>query len=340
MNTAYDLTAATPALRKCSRCGLASTDNRRVLRKCRGCLAAPVYCSKECQRADWPIHRLSCTGLSKNRRDFVSTGFERSAQSVGYQTSGDLVKALYEFLDAHEWAFETSMMAHAILTHGVNLSDHPRDQILRCRLACTSVPNTGHGYNPAQGFRIVEFTYHSVESWIKGDLGTGVEYPDLGKVFTEGWKAAHEKFSARQKGVGCDHYVGLRAVGFTVDGVPASSIQFMPVYAVTDDTLPSIRGDARIALEDLLSFCTRSINSGQFVLKRPIPPRKDIGPWEAVPGRFLRREQNWIWEPLFEDWRDYQSGRVEFPALSVALTGLKTPPHVSMFLFRALWFHW
>ncbi|TFK82860.1 hypothetical protein K466DRAFT_655524 [Polyporus arcularius HHB13444] len=336
MNTASDIASATPALRKCNHCGIAPT-NTKKLRKCRGCLAAPVYCSKECQRADWPIHNM----LSKER-DLAHTGLDVSAQYMGYSNPAELMKAVSDFTEAHEWAFRTAMKAYAVLTYGANLDDHPRDQILRCRLACTTSANVGAGRNPAQGFKFIEFSYHPIESWVNGDLGTGVAYPELQETIERSWQLADERFRSSIHGdQSCTHYIGLRIAAFTVDGVSSTPMQFIPLYRVDPDLAPPpIRGDVRVALEELLEFCTRSINSGQFVLKRLTAPSTEIGPWEAVPGRYLRRQQNWVWEPLFEDWMDYESGRVEYPALSVALMGLKTPPALSMYLFRALWFHW
>ncbi|KAI0694180.1 hypothetical protein C8T65DRAFT_759625, partial [Cerioporus squamosus] len=259
--------SATPALRKCNHCGVAPTETRK-LRKCRGCLAAPAYCSKECQRADWPIHTLSCSKPSK-QRDLTHTGLDTSAQFMGYSTPDELMKSVSDFTESHEWAFRTAMKVYAVLTYGVE----PRRSSSRL----------------------------DPPVWVNGNLGTGVSYPGLEETIARNWQLADERFRTSIHGDGnCDHYIGLRVAAFTIDGVSTSPMQFIPLYRVDPDLAPPpIWGDVRVALEELLEFCIRSINGGQFVLRRLVAPNMEIGPWEAVPGRYVRRQQNWVWEPLF-----------------------------------------
>ena len=48
-----------PKLSKCAKCG-ARPQSLKVCMDCKDSCQAPLYCNKDCQRADWPRHKRTC----------------------------------------------------------------------------------------------------------------------------------------------------------------------------------------------------------------------------------------------------------------------------------------
>ena len=61
---------------KCAACGAADCGGVR-LRACDACDAVR-YCSRECQRADWPVHVHACKILATDREIMVRVGVSGS----------------------------------------------------------------------------------------------------------------------------------------------------------------------------------------------------------------------------------------------------------------------
>jgi len=86
----------------CSKCMVTPAAGGSKFRKCSRCLVAS-YCSPECQRADWPTHKLDCTALSKlhDAQDEIkaaekASGRPKDAKGVWqwYQTIPHLTEAV------------------------------------------------------------------------------------------------------------------------------------------------------------------------------------------------------------------------------------------------------
>ena len=50
---------SSPPVDLCSKCGVEESEAMR-LKRCSACKGATKYCSVECQRQDWPMHREQC----------------------------------------------------------------------------------------------------------------------------------------------------------------------------------------------------------------------------------------------------------------------------------------
>ncbi|KDR69435.1 hypothetical protein GALMADRAFT_160447 [Galerina marginata CBS 339.88] len=81
----------------CSHCGKPPSDDERFS-KCARCKAM-VYCSRQCQKKDWPDHKSSCTQAEK-QRDFVIKCMLRISDSKEFKDSLGLALAeeFYETL--------------------------------------------------------------------------------------------------------------------------------------------------------------------------------------------------------------------------------------------------
>ncbi|KAI0713548.1 hypothetical protein C8Q76DRAFT_693433 [Earliella scabrosa] len=168
----------TTSLTTCAHCNREPTPGIKF-RRCAGCRAAPLYCSKECQRAQWPIHKISCNALS-HQRDLTSAGLEMTAEFLRYTSPDNLLQAVGHFVKAHDWAFMMAMRAHAVLTYGLNEHDHPMDLIPVMSVWTMS----GYWMAPSVHVSIVS-SYCAVfrwkpffEDWLDYETGV-IEYPAL-----------------------------------------------------------------------------------------------------------------------------------------------------------------
>ncbi|KAF5325028.1 hypothetical protein D9619_010091 [Psilocybe cf. subviscida] len=100
-----------PIRNECSHCLKSRVQKGVTLSKCAGCKTA-LYCSKECQKAAWPLHRLGC---KFNQRSLIQTGGVYSG------------KPLHIFTSRHQ----CSLAQYAFCAF--DLANHPKrylDQIL------------------------------------------------------------------------------------------------------------------------------------------------------------------------------------------------------------------
>ena len=90
----------TPPVIGCSKCGKSSVDVGFELMTCSGCknnasttlVTAARYCSKECQKADWKVHKKVCpsaTAKSKPKPKNQETAPEVTADGSGFMTFED-----------------------------------------------------------------------------------------------------------------------------------------------------------------------------------------------------------------------------------------------------------
>ena len=63
LDTKHDVLAAALKKRRCHKCGKIDSDGVK-LHVCARCMTA-FYCTKGCQRLDWPAHKLSCRLIPK-----------------------------------------------------------------------------------------------------------------------------------------------------------------------------------------------------------------------------------------------------------------------------------
>ncbi|EIW60885.1 uncharacterized protein TRAVEDRAFT_36448 [Trametes versicolor FP-101664 SS1] len=134
-------TSAPGDLRRCFECNR-SPPNGAKLQKCAGCSSSTaLYCSKKCQKAAWPTHKILCCRADWSELD--TDIVDREAQSLGYASTKLFSKSFCDFFTAHKWAINKATIAHILLKSGPSMEiarTNPRLEILVFRFRCEPPP--------------------------------------------------------------------------------------------------------------------------------------------------------------------------------------------------------
>ncbi|KAI0700499.1 hypothetical protein C8T65DRAFT_657552 [Cerioporus squamosus] len=199
------------SLRHCNSCFKRETTGVK-LRKCGGC-AKVVYCSLECQKAEWPRHKPTCMG-----------GTAEDAATVaryGYASVSAFARDLQDFLDANTWAFRMLITVQRQLqldaNPGVPFSELPK--LLRFRLRCQTTRSDTHKHrNPATRFALLSYTFDDVDAYArKNEL-----WWEQGAVIRDDANCAFTRQYPR-------HVGDFFAAEYTVPGTNAGAMDHFPL---------------------------------------------------------------------------------------------------------------
>ncbi|KAK3652430.1 tudor domain containing 1 [Elasticomyces elasticus] len=93
----------------CSVCGASSKPDGGVLQRCGQCKVV-TYCSADCQKQDWPAHKILCKSIlqASRRRD---NGCVRKVLPARYQELTDMFSAFAITLEENGKGYQTSIAA-------------------------------------------------------------------------------------------------------------------------------------------------------------------------------------------------------------------------------------
>ncbi|KAL1947289.1 hypothetical protein VTO73DRAFT_14250 [Trametes versicolor] len=300
-------TSAPGDLRRCFECNR-SPPNGAKLQKCAGCSSSTaLYCSKKCQKAAWPTHKILCCRADWSELD--TDIVDREAQSLGYASTKLFSKSFCDFFTAHKWAINKATIAHILLKSGPSMEiarTNPRLEILVFRFRCEPLPQHRAPRSPASTFKLVEHGFYDPLECARRRLLN----PEQCITTLAQCSAFHKEHLKRND----PRYVGSMPVMYVVDGVAAPTVQLFPVHRPPPENFFA-GAFVQTALGDFVRLCVNSVN-GHLPL-RVADPRL---PFHPVPGRVGRADGRWTWEPLFADWGEYVDGRVELACGPLALS--------------------
>ncbi|TFK88280.1 hypothetical protein K466DRAFT_77323 [Polyporus arcularius HHB13444] len=260
------------SLRRCNRCFSPQTAGVR-LRRCGGC-STVVYCSLECQKVQWPLHKPLCRA--------ETTEDAAKVACYGYASLGAFSRDLDDFMDAHEWAFRMLITMERQLQRDRN-PDVPFSELpmlLRFSLRCQTTRSDTHQLrNPAMLFALVSQTFEDLDAFARKNKNTYAQTASTRE-------SAHRNFVRE-----FPHYTGqIFAVEHRVPGTNHASMHFYPIETPLAPALGTPQQRRPIS-EDMVDFCKRSINDG-------FPMGMNVsGGFLAYPGTFVR-----LGKAICEEW--------------------------------------
>ncbi|KAI0643285.1 hypothetical protein C8Q79DRAFT_915383 [Trametes meyenii] len=280
------------ALRRCHHCGRPQ-DEGVELKKCAGC-ASVVYCSKECQKAAWKIHKPACPSGAQERALNQATK-NLLIHPFGFKNGDECSQAVRDFVEAHSWAFTAYTKALVTLSGGPDRALDP-PKLLEIELECLCAP--GLARNPANTFRFVGHRWRTAD-----DFGSTPDGAD-------NWERSEEvRALSNETHAGEPSFAGVLPVLYSITRINLWQTFFYPLYRPTlikdPETGREIKSSTEMdpALLDVLAVCKGSVRLGLSL--RCVAGQRSI---PALPGQFVRTNKRWTWEPLFGDWEKYLDG--------------------------------
>ncbi|RDX52860.1 hypothetical protein OH76DRAFT_131183 [Lentinus brumalis] len=305
------------ALRRCNKCFKPQTAGVS-LRKCGGC-STVVYCSLECQKVQWPRHKPLCRA--------GTPAHDAAVARYGYPSLATFSQDLQDFLDANEWALRMIITLQRQLQRDAN-PDVPFSQLpmlLRFSLRVQAIwsSSTHKHRSPATRFGVVSQTFHDLDAYARNETRMWAQTAVLRDE-------AHRAFIHKYP-----QYIGqLFVVQYEVPGTNHFQFEFYPLQTPLAPT-PGTVEQRRLILEDMMGFCTRSINDG-FPL-RTNTSEEVMFPvnLEACPGTFVRSGGCWTWKAILDDWKSYIPGQHRRLDLAVAAVKMRMP--IQLLILTSLW---
>ncbi|RPD59238.1 hypothetical protein L226DRAFT_102722 [Lentinus tigrinus ALCF2SS1-7] len=241
----------------CHHCGRPGTEE--TLKRCGGC-STILYCSRECQKAEWKSHKTLCRPRSPSGPSPINIG-----------------KILLEWLDIHIDSFKAAVNCTVYLSGGLaHALSEPRG------IMCYYKMREEWDGNPAAPVHIVSFDFlHKDEAKPLRDNWDSLM--DCCKAWAEREENAHRPAVA-----------GVIPVIFcSQDGV--RFLNAIPVFhsRLADDT--ALDGRTRLALFSVAAFSRICLEKG-VVFKEWKPAQGHPGKNIHRAGYYYRRGKKWKWE--------------------------------------------
>ncbi|KAI0355052.1 hypothetical protein OH77DRAFT_340155 [Trametes cingulata] len=269
---------------KCRVCDRAPRKEGASLHVCNGCGSA-LYCSEECQKADWPAHKPICKFNQQTSQLMASRPEGHMSVVDGLPSFIELKAHLRDFTEAHKASFTAIFQAKVFMQGG---AENIEPQV--CIVPLKYRQPGPEGINPA-----LTFTCKSVALLPRARVLA--DAPTRHPQFLEAWEAsASTRERIRAVYANDPDFVDALPVLFQPQIGP-TSMTYFPQYR-TDGTLRGMfpNRDAAKAQIDLymkfieLGLIIRDKNAGRGGREKPVP-----GYMKKMPG------DKWVWTVLF-DW--------------------------------------
>lgn len=202
---------------------------------------------------------------------------------------------LTDFLEAHSWTLLHYVKAEVMLIdRDPEYANMIPGKLLVFKLRPTVTQ--GSSRNPAQTFKLLGYRWETIEEYTSD--------PSHARIWQE--TAPLREAVHRNRCRTNPQFVRVLPVRFVVENMVSFKIL---LYSLSHQRpcSPELTRIWEESRDDILTTArelfVRSINSGlalRYVEEQESPA--------VLPGRYVRRNRRWIWEPLFTDWDEYLSG--------------------------------
>ncbi|TFK78952.1 hypothetical protein K466DRAFT_45778 [Polyporus arcularius HHB13444] len=287
------LTTRPSALRECDHCD-APQSAKRPLRRCGGCIQT-MYCSKNCQKAAWPQHKILCRA---NAHLWGEQAVSAISQSSSFPSVTAYCDCISIFVETHDWALKAIARVAITLEGGIDWFLNPPKVLC----ICLSPEDPQPVENAGESSRMPTFKFHSQKFVVSEDLAGKPRSPNNWDRQAPVLAEQEERF----RRIDPDHYVGSLPVCFSVVGVVGvHHLRLYPQFRRPSNVSDPAIGDRdkETLLEDAFMLFAGSIDFS-YPLRELEGGSRPI----AVPGRVVRTRGGRSWQAMFTDWSEYRRG--------------------------------
>ena len=265
-----------------------------------------------------PIFRATC----RPPYELSKKAAQASLTYTVYPTEPEISSAIVPLIDMHSWAIDTAAKAYAILNHGPEYLNH-LTKVKPGAIMYTFTPRLSAA-DPRHLDPNDPFMFNGISTLYYD------RYREDDDVYDR-LRPTHPTIM--------NHYTREFGPGHTPDGIldvvfhitcrGSAHARFVPQWLPHEDHPPLHDPRVYVILEDLVTLCCKSLGTHL--------PFGRTNTYVAYPGRYVSsgKKRETKWEPLFEDWGQYLSGRIADCKHLEALEGLKTnytPPQMMQIL--------
>ncbi|KAH9848255.1 hypothetical protein C2E23DRAFT_740102 [Lenzites betulinus] len=265
MIASYQL--ASHYLPSCARCY--KPDSRAggiQLKRCARCTAVR-YCSKECQREDWPVHKKVCQSATVEHGDLTDC-----LRSYGISSVAELSRAVVTWAETHNEAFTDLLSATVVLNEGM------RPNLVTSRVLLVQL-NLGF-CNERDGNPATTFSLHQVSI-------RSLDDPEFAQSHKD-WPAIREIAMKRYLAIPSLIFAGVIPATFVVLNTGIVLEHHWPVYKILGRDCNNPDAETRAICKDLYTLVRATMSHG-IVLKTP------ENTFDIVPGILVRKKKKWEW---------------------------------------------
>ncbi|KAI1791387.1 hypothetical protein LXA43DRAFT_1011323 [Ganoderma leucocontextum] len=235
-----------------------------ALKQCKGCTVT-WYCSKECQTAAWPHHKLMCTSRSRAKVPPIY-------DILGRATMAELSQASKDWTEVHKLSLFMIATIAVELGGGVDaVLNAPQSVIFDLG------PPTVYDGSPSTAFTLEAADFNHRDK--------------VGALTAPQWSppavAVRDTLAQRFRGANAHpDIVGVLPVTFCIGGAQLAAQTSLPLHRGALDAR------TKAALENVTGICMGAINAGA-VFRIPTDANR------VVPdiGKLVLRGKNWTWTP-------------------------------------------
>ncbi|KAI1784229.1 hypothetical protein LXA43DRAFT_1066966 [Ganoderma leucocontextum] len=241
-----------------------------------------------------PTVQLSLAEHSRAPEQANPAVLDLKLRYCGFKTLPDATEALKAFLQAHKWAINAHAETWLRRKQGFNpAAGDVGDWVFVGTFKCLTTSQSRKRLDPASAFRLVGERFVPIDEFKK-------ESRHRATLF--------ESWAGPQRAVVTDTYkaepafLGTYPVVYQLEALGLCTTTYYPFYAPSPAILTLDDEKRHEVLDDLNSLAVASINAG--ISLRAVEKES---PLNALPGRFVRSNKMWTWEPIFADWEAYMA---------------------------------
>ncbi|KAI0781360.1 hypothetical protein BD413DRAFT_28265 [Trametes elegans] len=264
----------------CAHCGKTEAELKTKLKRCAGCGVA-MYCTKECQKTAWPVHKRKMSRKMCRSADSLQIGAQWPSRFGGYTAPIALANAVKVFAgDAHPVAFSLIANSVVILNGGPEANLGSPAKALLFRLAKASKEDMDSG-NPARAFKLLDATVRDRAA--------------LTHLVADNWVSATAECEAVEARIRRETqhptFAGVLPAVFLVVDTGVIAHHHFPVHRVSHRPAAQLDDGERAIFEDVIEMCRLTLNRG-YVLH----DATDAGKYQPEVGTWVKRKKKWEWE--------------------------------------------